>query len=44
MPIVAVVPAVVAAAVPFPVIAVGPVVGVVVALLPSIVNAEAAAT
>ncbi len=43
MPVVAVVPAVVAAAAPFPVIAVGPVAGVVMASLHSIVNAEAAA-
>ena len=42
MPVVAVVPAVVAAAAPFPVIAVDPVAGVVVASLHSILNAEAA--
>ncbi len=44
MPVVAVVPAVMAAAVLFPIITVGPVVGVLVALLPGVVNAEAAAT
>ncbi len=39
----AVIPVVVAVAALFPIVAVGPVIGVAVALLPSIVNAEAAA-
>ncbi len=44
MLVVAIVPVIVAVAVLFPVGAVGPVVGVVVALLPGVINAEAAAT
>jgi hypothetical protein len=44
MLVVTVVPVAVAVAALFPVVAVGPVVGVVVALLPGVVNVEAAAT
>jgi hypothetical protein len=44
MPIVAVIPVIVVAAVLFPIIAVDPVVAVVVVLFPGIVNAKAAAT
>ncbi len=42
--VVAIVPVVVAVAASFPIIAVSPVVGVVVALLPGVVDAKAAAT